>query len=104
MSGCRARRHGDDWGDHEGNVVAAQLDVAATTGVTIATMTADAGYAYGKVFGAMEARCIDAVIPTKREPAPRGVMPLRRFRYDAKHNLVRCQRGRKLRPGWRTKH
>jgi transposase len=90
---------------NEGDVVAAQLDeVAATTGVTVATMTADAGYAYGKVFGAMEARCIDAVIPTKREPAPRGVIPLRRFRYDAKHNLVRCPRGRKLRPGWRTKH
>jgi IS5 family transposase len=90
---------------NEGNVVAAQLDaIEATTGVKIATMTADAGYAYGKVFGAMEERQTAAVIPPKEEPRPRGVIPLRRFHYDAKHRIVRCPRGRKLRPGWRTKH
>ena len=60
-------------------------------------MTADAGYAYGKVFGALEQRGITAVIPAKAEPI-RSPVPLRRFRYDAKNNIVKCPRGKVLRP------
>src|SRR5512134_292439 len=44
------------------------LDVAVTTGDAIATVTADAGYAYAKVYGALERHRIDALIPTKAEP------------------------------------
>jgi hypothetical protein len=70
----------------------------ATTGVPVTTVTADAGYAYAKVYGALERRGIDALIPTKAEPI-RSPVPLRRFRYDAKHDIVKCPRGKILRPG-----
>jgi hypothetical protein len=46
-------------------------------------VTADAGYAYRKVYGDLEQRGIDPVIPAKAEPI-RSAVPLRRFRYDAK--------------------
>ena len=66
----------------------------ALTGETIVTVTADAGYAYAKVYGALERRGIDAVIPAKAEPI-RSPVPLRRFRYDARHDIVKCpQRSR----------
>src|SRR3954453_19778381 len=56
------------------------------------------GYAYAKVYGALERRGIDALTPTKAEPI-RSPVPLRRFRYDAKHDIVKCPRGKILRPG-----
>jgi hypothetical protein len=54
-----------------------------STGADIKTVTADAGYAYAKVYGALERRGIDALIPAKAEPI-RSRVPLRRSRYDAK--------------------
>ena len=83
---------------NEGGEIANQADaVAATTGVVIKTITADQGYAYGKVYGALERRGIDPVIPAKKEPI-RGRVPLRRFRYDARHDILKCPQGRTLRP------
>jgi transposase len=83
---------------NEGQVILERLDAAAaTTGVGIETITADAGYAYAKVFAGLEAREITGVIPTKAEPI-RSKVPLRRFRYDAKHDHVKCPRGKILRP------
>jgi len=49
------------------------------------------------VFAGLEAREITGVIPTKAEPI-RSRVPLRRFRYDAKHDHVKCPRGKILRP------
>src|SRR5262249_36877822 len=50
----------------EGEMIAPQVDeVRATTGVDIKTVTADAGCAYAKVYGALERRGIDALIPVK---------------------------------------
>jgi transposase len=84
---------------NEGQVVIERIDAAmATTGTPIATVTADAGYAYAKIYGELERRGIDALIPTKAEPI-RSAVPLRRFRYDARNDLVRCPRGKILRPG-----
>lgn len=89
---------------NEGQVLMERLDAtAATTGVAIKTATADAGYAYAKVFGGLERRGIEAVIPTKVEPI-RSAVPLRRFRYDAKHDILRCPRGKILKPGKKIKH
>jgi transposase len=83
---------------NEGQEILARLDAAAaTTGAPIGTVTADAGYAYAKVFAGLEQREITGVIPTKAEPI-RSKVPLRRFRYDAKHDLVKCPRGKILRP------
>ena len=87
---------------NEGQAILERLDaVIACTGTAIDTVTADAGYAYAKVFAGLENREITAIIPTKAEPI-RSKVPLRRFRYDAKHDLVKCPRGKVLRPN-RTK-
>ena len=89
---------------NEGQVVLERIDaVAATTGAPIRTVTADAGYAYAKVYGGLERREIEAVIPAKAEPI-RSPVPLRRFRYDAKHDILKCPRGKILRPTRPVKH
>ena len=67
------------------------------------TTAADAGCAFAKVCGGLERRGIDPLIPAKREPAKSRV-PLRRFRYDAKHDIMKCPRGKALRPGKPRKH
>jgi len=83
---------------NEGQAILERLDaVVACTGTAIDTVTADAGYAYAKVFAGLEYREITAIIPTKAEPI-RSKVPLRRFRYDARHDLVKCPRGKILRP------
>ncbi len=83
---------------NEGQAILERLDAVATvTGTCIDTVTADAGYAYAKVFAGLETRKITGVIPTKAEPI-RSKVPLRRFRYDARHDHVKCPRGKILRP------
>jgi Transposase DDE domain len=89
---------------NEGQVLESQIDaVAAVTGEPILTVTADAGYAYGKIYGALERRGIGALIPAKAEPI-RSPVPLRRFRYDDRHDIVKCPQGRTLRPQRPTKN
>jgi Transposase DDE domain len=84
--------------ENEGMAVAAQLDaIVLTTGVAIGTTTLDAGYAYAKVFRALEDRNIEGIVPAKAEQKPKGVIPQRRFKFDAKHNIVRCPRRKILR-------
>lgn len=83
---------------NEGEQLLAGLDaVAKTIGTEIETVTADAGYAYAKIFGGLERRGIAAVIPTKAEPI-RSKVPLRRFRYDARHDTLKCPCRKILRP------
>jgi hypothetical protein len=43
------------------------------------------------------------VIPAKKEPI-RAKVPLRRFRYDARHDILRCPNGCTLRPQRRVEH
>lgn len=89
---------------NEGEMIEPQVDeVEAMTGIDIKTVTADASYAYAKVYGALERRGIDALIPAKAEPIKSRV-PLRRFRYDAKHDILKCPQGRILRPARPIKH
>jgi hypothetical protein len=89
---------------NEGEMVEAQVDeIESTTANDIKTVTADAGYAYAKVYSALERRGIDALIPAKAEPIKSRV-PLRRFRYDAKHDILKCPQGRVLRPARPIKH
>jgi len=89
---------------NEGQVVLERVDATvATTGQRVRILTADAGYAYGKVYGGLERRQIEAIIPAKADPSKTAV-PLRRFRYDAKHDVARCPRGRILRPTRRITH
>ena len=89
---------------NEGDHVLPQVDaVAQATGASVKTVTADQGYAYGKVYGGLERRGIDPVIPAKKEPI-RSRVPLRRFRYDARHDILKCPQGRVLRPQRRVPH
>lgn len=73
------------------------------TGNHVAIATADAGYAYAKIYGALERRLTDAVIPPKAEPI-RSKVPMRRFRYDSKHDVLKCPRGKTLKAGRAVKH
>lgn len=85
--------------ENEGMAVSARLDaITATTGAPIAVATMDAGYAYAKVFRALEDRRIEGIVPTKAEQSPGKVIPTRRFKFDAQHNLARCPKGKILRP------
>jgi hypothetical protein len=85
--------------ENEGMAVAGRLDaIANTTGRPIAIATMDAGYAYAKVFKALEDRDIEAIVPAKAEPRPGKVIPTRRFKLDLRHNIARCPRGKILRP------
>jgi transposase len=89
---------------NEGQEILDRLDaIGKTTGAAIKVVTADAGYAYAKVFGGLERRDIQAVIPTKKEPI-RSPVPMRRFRYDARYDIVKCPRGKVLKAGRRVKH
>jgi transposase len=89
---------------NEGDHIVQRVDgAAAATGRPAETVTADQGYAYGKVYGALERRGTDPVIPAKKEPI-RAKVPLRRFRYDARHDLLKCPQGRTLRPQRRVEH
>lgn len=84
---------------NEGEELLARLDaVEETTGAEIATVTADAGHADARIFGGLERRGIAGVIPTTAEPI-RSPVPLRRFRHDARHDVLECLRGRTLRAG-----
>jgi transposase len=89
---------------NEGQMLETQVDaIAAATGEAVLTVTADAGYAYGQIYGGLERRGIEALIPVKAEPI-RSPVPLRRFRYDARHDIVKCPQGRTLRPQRPVKH
>lgn len=89
---------------NEGEPFLARMDaIKDLTGTAIRTVTADAGYAYAKLYAGLEARDIEAVIPAKKEPI-RSPVPMRRFRYDALHDVLKCPRGKKLKAGRAVKH
>jgi transposase len=90
---------------NEGEVIPEQVQhIEANTGKKIQVLTADAGYAYGKVFALLEEHSIDAIIPTKSSPQSTEVMSSDRFKYDGKHKIVRCPRGRILKRSTQTKY
>ena len=83
---------------NEGMMIEAQVDeVLKISSREIATVTADAGYAHARVYGGLERRGIDPLIPARKEGFKSRV-PLCRFRYDARHDIVKCPRGKILRP------
>ncbi len=86
-------------GVHDSNTLSALDEVPHLTGRSITIATLDAGYAVARVFAELEARKIEAVVPTRREPSPKsGVIPARRFKLDALNDRLRCPRGRHLVP------
>ena len=67
-------------------------------GQAFRSATMDGAYAITRVFASLEERGIEAIVPAKRERPPKGVIPVRRFKLDARNGLVRCPRGRILKP------
>jgi len=80
----------------EGKQLLKQLErVEANTGKPAGTVTADASYAHAANYAALEGRNIEAVIPPAKARTGKG-LPLVRFKYDERHDLVRCPAGRNL--------
>lgn len=89
----------------EGEQLVAQIErIERNTGRKIETLTADAGYAHSGNYAALEQRKTQAVIPPQKEGTRKGSIPLRRFKYDAKHRRVKCPGGKLLRPSGRADH
>jgi transposase len=89
---------------HEGHALAGQLArVEAQTGVAVRTVTADGAYAHPRNYEHLEQRGTAAVIPPARERRTAKRIPARRFKFDPRHDCVRCPGGCVLRRATRTK-
>ena len=83
---------------NEGRQLPEQIDrIEANTGRKVLAVTADGGYAHSVNYAELEDRQIDAVIPPQRENTSPKRIPARRFKYDARHKVVRCPGGKTLR-------
>lgn len=90
---------------NEGEMIPDQIQrIEGNIGKKIETLTADAGYAYGKVYGHLEENNIDAIIPPKKPWRSNQVISLDRFKYDGMHKTVRCPAGKFLKRSTKTKH
>ena len=78
--------------------------IEAATGTRPSTVTGDSGYAHSANYAGLEERGIEALIAPQREQRKCSKIPLRRFKYDAKHDIVRCPCGKKLTRGSRGKN
>jgi transposase len=88
---------------HEGHALAGQLTrVEAQTGVAVRTVTADGAYAQPRNYEHLEQRGTAAVSPPAQERRTAKRIPARRFKYDARHDCVRCPGGCVLRRATRT--
>lgn len=84
--------------DNEGTQLLEQVSrVEDNTGVEPKVVTADAGYAHPRNYAGLEELGVKAVIPPQRESGVVRRLPLRRFRYDSRHQVVRCPAGKILR-------
>jgi IS5 family transposase len=88
----------------EGRQLQQQVErVACNTGRAITALTADGAYGHAKNYAACESAGIDAVIPPQTERATARRIPSRRFKYDARHDIVRCPTKKVLRPSVRNR-
>jgi transposase len=86
--------------DNEGTQLLEQVSrVKGNAGREPKTVTADAGYAHSRNYAGLEEREIEAVIPPQHEPGVARKIPARRFKYDARHQIVQCPGGKRLHPG-----
>lgn len=73
------------------------------TGKKVKTLTADAGYAHGRNYEALERRDTDAIIPPQAEQKSPKRIPARRFKYDSENKIVHCPTGKILHRSCRNK-
>lgn len=87
----------------EGQELIGQLDrVETVTERPVATVTADAAYGNAETYGVLERHDIDALIVPRTEYRKPRRIPARRFKYDARHQVVRCPGGKELVRGHRV--
>lgn len=87
--------------EHDAARVIDRLDaIADTLERPVARVTADAAYGVARVYAALEAREIDYVIPHRAPVRRRDAagFPVERFKYDARHDVVRCPARKILTP------
>ena len=68
----------------------------------ITTVTADMAYAHTENYSQLEQRQTEAVIPIQTLPTKSKSIPISRFKYDARNQIVRCPEGKILRRSCRT--
>lgn len=68
----------------------------------IKTVTADIGYAHGENYSRLEEHQIEAVIPPQTSHVNPKNIPIHRFKYDSRNEIVRCPQGRILRRSCRA--
>jgi transposase len=73
-------------------------------GRTPERLTADGSYASSDNYDLLEQQDIDAIIPPQSTARKPKRMPMRRLKYDAKHNIVKCPGGKILRRSSRQKN
>ena len=77
--------------------------VEEITGERPKTVTADSGYGHAANYAELEERGIEGLIPPQRGPKKCAKIPMRRFKYDRKNDVVVCPCGRRLRKSVRDK-
>jgi len=88
---------------NEGNQLLKQLSrISALLKRRPLSVTADCGYAHGYVLESLEAAEIEPIMPTKPLAIHHRSIPIYRFKYDAKHNIVRCPKRKILSPSNQT--
>lgn len=92
---------------NEGRQLLGSLErVEGVTGKPVQRLTADGSYAHSTNYAALEERGTDAIVPPMPERKKWKKIPIRRFRYDSRHQLVKCPAGKRLmqssraRQGW----
>lgn len=87
----------------EGKELLEQIErTEQTTGRKIETVTADMAYAHTDNYSQLEQRKTEAIIPVKTSPTKSKSIPIHRFKYDAKNQIVRCPRGKIMQRSGRT--
>lgn len=82
---------------NEGQQLVEQLErVAEQTGHVPKAVTADRAYASSGNYAALEELGVEAVIPPQPEAVAHRGLPLQRFAYDARHDVVVCPQGKRL--------
>ena len=65
-------------------------------GNKVQTVTADAAYAHNENYATLEQHGTEAIIPPQHQPKNPQRIPINRFKYDGKHQIVRCPGGKIL--------
>jgi len=87
----------------EGKELLDQVErIEETTGKKIETVTADMAYAHTENYNKLEQRGTQAVIPAQPTVTKSSSIPIQRFKYDAKNQIVRCPAGKILRRSTRN--